>query len=296
MNTIRLINHNKGIFMNRLVFLPLLGLSLTLSAQSVQSITEKHMGAMLEDIKAYIAEYPEAGDLAAAYQSGIQAAYVTGQNDEVISLLSMQFDSLLANENAPEQQVIQTGMMLAQFAQQHGSSAETQKVKEVFEDRAEANPDSSYAQVAQALASMAAKPGIGAVPELSGTTLDGTEISLEDFRGKVVLLDFWATWCPPCVEGLPEIKQVYEKYHEQGFEIIGISLDQNIEPLNEFIAEENLAWVNLFDADQESSLADQFSITSIPSLFLLDQEGTIVALDPRGPGVLEAEVAKLLKD
>jgi thiol-disulfide isomerase/thioredoxin len=283
--------------MRHLIFTTLLGFTLSITAQtSVESITQKHMSAMLQDIKTYIQENPEAEDLSAAYQSGIQAAYVTGQNGEVVSLLDLQFDDLLSRENAPEQEVIQTGMMLAQFAQQNGQKDVMEKVKEIFEQRAAANPNSSYAQVTQALAGMVNKPGIGDTPELSGTTVDGKEISLEDYRGKVVLLDFWATWCPPCVEGLPEIKAVYEKYGDKGFEIIGISLDQSIDPLKTFIEEENLDWINLYDADQTASLADQFSVSSIPSLFLLNQEGEIVALDPRGPGVLENEVAKLLAD
>lgn len=268
--------------------------TLTLSAQSVEDITQKHMGAMLVDLQAYIADNPEAADLQEAYNSGIQAAYVTGKNDVVVSLLGLQFDAVLAQEDAPEQEVIQTGMMLAQFAQQQGDNGAAQKVKAAFDERAEANPGSSYAQVSQALASMLSKPGIGSVPELSGTTLDGQEISVEDYRGKVVLLDFWATWCAPCIEELPSLKATYEKYHGKGFEIISISLDRSVEPLNKLISEETLSWVHLYDADQDVSLADRFGITSIPSMFLLNQNGKIVALDPRG-AQLETEVAKLLE-
>lgn len=249
---------------------------------------------MLEDIKTYIAENPEADDLNEAYQSGIQAAYVTGKNDEVISLLTLQFEGLLAEMQADDQAIIQTGMMLAQFAVQQGQSDTAQMVKDAFDERAEADPSSQYGQVAQALSGMLNKPGIGATPELTATTLEGNEISLEDYRGKVVLLDFWATWCPPCIEGLPEIKKAYAAYKDKGFEIIGISLDRTIEPLEDFIAEEDLDWVNVYDADQDSSLADQFSVTSIPTLYLLNQEGEIVAMNPRGEGVLEAELAKLL--
>jgi len=280
--------------MKTLLFISLIGMLFQLSAQNVETIQEKHMGAMLEDLKTYIAENPEADDLEQAYQSGIQAAYVTGKNKEVVSLLNMQFASLLEREDAPEQEVIQTGMMLAQFAQQNGYTETVRLVQETFAERAEATPGSQYGQVAQALEGMLNKPGIGSQPELSGTTLEGNDISLEDYRGQVVLLDFWATWCPPCIEGLPEIKEVYEKYNDEGFEVIGISLDRSIEPLNDFIAEEELPWIHLYDSDQELSLADKFGITSIPSLFLLDQNGKIVALDPRGEGVLEAEVAKLL--
>lgn len=268
---------------------------LPIFATSVEEITATHMKAMLEDLKSYISDNPDASDLNEAYQSGIQAAYLIGETDAVVSLLKMQFTSLNEQENVEEQQLIETGMMLAQFAQQEGKMDSVKLVKEVFDGRAKENPSSSYAQVSQALQSMLNKPSIGSSPEFSGTTVEGTSISLDDYKGKVVLLDFWATWCPPCIESLPELKQVYQKYHKEGFEIIGISLDRSIEPLTEFIDEENLDWVHVFDDDQASSLADQFSVTSIPSLFLLDQDGKIVALDPRGEGELEAEVAKLLK-
>ena len=280
--------------MLKLLIILCAGLQLTLSAASVQSITEKHMSAMLEDIKSYIAENPDAEDLSEAYQTGIQAAYVTGQNEEVISLLTLQFEDLLAEMQADDQAIIQTGMMLAQFAQQTGKSDTTRMVKEVFDERAEADPNSQYGQVAGELTRMLNTPAIGDTPELTATTLEGKEIALEDYRGKVVLLDFWATWCPPCIEGLPEIKKAYAAYKDKGFEIIGISLDQNIEPLEEFIAEEDLNWINIYDANQDASLADQFSVSSIPTLYLLDQEGKIVALNPRGEGVLENELAKLL--
>jgi len=265
-----------------------------LFADNAKEISDRHMAAMLQELKTYIAGNPEAADLNEAYELGVQAAYMTDDTAEVVALLKMQFKGLTAQPGASEEQVIQTGMMLAQFSLQEGDGAPAREVKEVFDELAAANPDSSYGQVTAALRGMLETPQMGGVPELSGTTLDGKDISLEDYRGKVVLLDFWATWCGPCVEEIPNVKAVYDTYRDQGFEIIGISLDRSIDPLKEFIADKGLEWPTIFDADQKASLADQFGITSIPTLYLVDRDGKIAAMNPRG-AALEPAVAKLLK-
>jgi thiol-disulfide isomerase/thioredoxin len=150
-----------------------------------------------------------------------------------------------------------------------------------------------FAQIYAQLDAQMNKPGIGTTPELSGTTLEGKQINLDDYEGKVVLLDFWATWCGPCIAEMPNVKKVYEDYHDKGFEIIGISLDRSVEPLKEYIAENNIAWANIYDADQENSIADQFSITAIPSMFIVGKDGKIAAVNARGPE-LGKTVAELL--
>lgn len=268
-------------------------LATSVFAQNAQSILEKHMGAMLTDLQAYIDANPDAGDIDAAIQSATQAAFVTNQSKEVVRLLDIQFDRLVAQTPPPEQETIQTGMMLAQFAQENGNTDAMKKVASTFEKLAATYTGSSYGQVAGSLKAMMNKPAIGVRPELSGTSIDGKDIDVKDLKGKVVLIDFWATWCPPCVKKMPEVKAVYDKYNKDGFEVVGVSLDRSEAPLKEFIKENDLGWANLLDSAQKQSLADQFGVTSIPSLFLLDQTGTIVALNPHG-GDLDGEVAKLL--
>lgn len=265
-----------------------------LSAASVEEITSEHYGAMLKDLDAYIQENPEADDLPAAYENAIQAAFSTGDTDKVVTLLGRQFDLLSEQKPLPVQELAQTGMMRAQFAMRNGNSGVVKEVHEDFKALAETRDDPIFQQVLGMLKGMTAKPAIGSEPELEGTTLEGEEISLDDYRGKVVMIDFWATWCGPCIAELPTVKAAYEKYHDKGFEIIGVSLDRSRETLVTFIEKENIAWPNIFDPGQEASLADQFGVTSIPSVFLVDQKGEIAALDPRGPQ-LEQELAKLLE-
>jgi len=119
--------------------------------------------------------------------------------------------------------------------------------------------------------------------ELSFTAVDGRQVDLADLRGKVVLLDFWATWCPPCIEEAPALAAVYEKYHDQGFEIIGISLDQNQAALENFTKDNNMPWPQFFDGQGwDNELAKRFKIQSVPTVWLLDREGKLIDASPRG--------------
>ena len=119
--------------------------------------------------------------------------------------------------------------------------------------------------------------------ELSFTATDGRKIDMSDLRGKVVLLDFWATWCPPCVAEAPELVETYQKYHERGLEIIGISLDQNREALEKFTKENGMTWPQYFDGKGwDNDLAQRFKIQSVPTLWLFGKDGKLADASARG--------------
>ncbi len=129
------------------------------------------------------------------------------------------------------------------------------------------------------------------------TALDGREVSLEALRGKVVLIDFWATWCGPCIAEMPNVRDVYEKYHDKGFEIIGVSLDDEKDrgKFIELVAKERVTWPQRFQGrGWKDDLARTYTISGIPAMFLLDAEGRLVTTNARGPR-LEQEVKRLLK-
>jgi len=138
---------------------------------------------------------------------------------------------------------------------------------------------------------------VGKPLELEGLGVDGTLFDWSTYRGKVVLVDFWATWCGPCKAEIPHLREVYEKWHDRGFDVVGISLDQDREALETFLTEHQLPWVNLFhDATVEGEknpLAVRYDIRAIPATFLVGRDGKVVAVNARGAR-LSAEVERLL--
>ena len=131
-------------------------------------------------------------------------------------------------------------------------------------------------------------------PVFDEKDVTGKPLALTNYVGKVVLIDFWAMWCGPCVLELPTVLKAYEQYHAQGFEIIGISLDDNPQKLTAFAREKNMPWQQFCDGQGwQNKLAVKYGVHSIPATYLLDGEGRIIGKDLRGED-LEKTVAKAL--
>jgi thiol-disulfide isomerase/thioredoxin len=122
------------------------------------------------------------------------------------------------------------------------------------------------------------------------------ELSLEKFKGKVVLIDFWATWCGPCIRELPSVIAAYKKYHSKGFEIIGVSLDKEDKTvLDKFLADNpDMTWPQFYDGKfWKSELGQLYGVQSIPATYLIDQSGKVYRVGVRGKA-LDKAIDKLL--
>jgi peroxiredoxin/outer membrane lipoprotein-sorting protein len=138
---------------------------------------------------------------------------------------------------------------------------------------------------------------VGADPlPFSGKDMSGAPVSLAAYKGKVVLLDFWATWCGPCVAEIPNVVKVYNKYHSKGFDVIGVSLDKadSKEKVASFTKANNMPWLQIYDGGYwQSALATAYSIKAIPFTLLIGKDGKIAAVAARGEE-LEPAVKKAL--
>lgn len=121
-------------------------------------------------------------------------------------------------------------------------------------------------------------------PELEFSDPDGKVRKLSDLRGKVVLIDFWASWCGPCRKENPHVRAMYEKYHDRGFEVFSVSLDNNKDRWKDAIAKDGLVWPNHVSdlKGWGSAAAKLYGVSSIPSTFLVDKDGRIIAKGLRG--------------
>ncbi len=139
------------------------------------------------------------------------------------------------------------------------------------------------------------RPGQTAT-DLSLPDLNGKKVSLSELKGKVVLIDFWASWCGPCRQNNPRLVKLYNKYHGKGFEIYGISLDDDISSWKKAVRHDRLTWIQVIDdRGWEALSASTYGVDMIPTSFLIDREGVIRTINAEG-SELESNVKDLLKD
>lgn len=167
-----------------------------------------------------------------------------------------------------------------------------QSLGELFAKNAEEN----VAQRGLFLLGAARRMGIEGQPfELTGTDLDGNSFELQSLKGKIVLVEFWASWCEHCLADFPRLKRDYQRFRSRGFEIVGISADDDLDDLKSCLKKQRLPWRILHDekAGSEHPAVIHYGIGEFPTSFLIDREGRVVATDLRGRD-LTAKLSELL--
>ncbi|MEO8498742.1 MAG: redoxin family protein, partial [Planctomycetota bacterium] len=196
---------------------------------------------------------------------------------------------------------LQTIMQIASMLEsQHGDAAA--KVYDVLEASASKGSDEEMAAIIkETVDKFRIRSAIVGKPfALEGQLLDGTPFDWSQYKGKVVLVDFWATWCGPCLREMPNIRANFEKYRDQGFEVVGVNLDEEVQELKDFTALQPLPWPSVLSADPaaigwEHPMAVRNGVAAIPFLVLVGRDGTAIALNTRGPALGE-KLAELFPD
>ena len=140
-------------------------------------------------------------------------------------------------------------------------------------------------------------------PMISGTDVDGRQVSLADLKGKVVLVDFWESWCSHCVASITALNALAQKYHRQGFVILGVNLDARhadvkdgktaLPAARQFLVRHGVTWINLLDRQRTGNVATAYGVEEIPANFLISRDGRIVAVEQSGDALERAIVRAL---
>ncbi len=267
------------------------------AAQGAAALIEKHTKAAAEELEGYLEKSPDAADADEAVDYLIEAYTRLDMGERKAELLTGKYETLGKGADLSPPEFFGVVQELFQTHLGNGDKEAAKALIATAKTDAGGHPQADrFTPHLDRMLSELDKPGIGDSMEIKFTSLQGEEIDLAGMGGKVVLVDFWATWCGPCIAELPNVKKAYEAHHADGFEIIGISLDRegDKEKLENFIKEHEMPWPQAFDGGGwQASLAQKFGINSIPATYLIGKDGTVVAADLRGPA-LEAAVAKEL--
>ena len=141
-----------------------------------------------------------------------------------------------------------------------------------------------------------AQPPVGSkAPDINLPNTNGVMVKMSSLLGKVVIIDFWASWCRPCREANKHLRPIYAKFKDKGLEVYGVSIDNNEHAWKNAINQDNMAWLQVIDkeAAHGNELTQTWGIRYIPSTFVIDRKGNVVAIEP-SEGKLEKLLKKLL--
>lgn len=201
----------------------------------------------------------------------------------------------VASKKAEEVERRDVGLVIrmADILERTGHFEEATQVNRTFGKHFSVSSDPDLAGLGREFQASARRTSLpGHEMKLEGTTFEGEKFDWESYRGKVVLVDFWATWCGPCLASMPNIKRIHERYSDRGFDVVGISIDDDRGALGAFLAREQLPWTTLHEAGASGHpIADHYGIMAIPTTVVVDRKGKVVALDVHG-----VELERMIED
>ncbi|MGF1558324.1 MAG: redoxin domain-containing protein [Flavobacteriaceae bacterium] len=243
-------------------------------SKKAMSIQQDMQAAQNEDTKLALAE--EMNELQEEYKN-FEVNYIKSNPNALISVLLM--DRAIASREFSSNEI---QAMYDAFTPEVKETSAAKKIVEQLNLLKDFEEQSKSTEVG------------AKAPEFTAPGPDGQEIALNQVLGKVTLVDFWAAWCRPCRAENPNVVAVYNKYHEKGLNIIGVSLDRKAEDWKKAIEDDGLTWNHVSHVQYfNDPIAKLYNVDAIPAAFLLDANGVIIAKNLRGPA-LEAKVAELL--
>jgi peroxiredoxin len=296
------------------------------AATNVAAIQAKHDRAFIHELAEYLRQNPKADDRDQAYAALFNKAiehdwfseaeelgrqYVKSDPDGPVKALAQiiltmaraqagQFDQALnrfkelmqgLGQNEQEEFAASFADDLATTAIAAGEFATAREVYTLLLNRFKDSPN--LRQKVQNDLKRLDKVGKLA-PSFAAEDIKGKTVRLDAYRGKYVLVDFWATWCAPCIGELPRLQTAYRVYRANGFEIIGVSLDESKTAVVDFAKARNIPWPLVHNASGSADLVEAFGVSSIPATYLIDPEGNIIRLDLRGKA-LDETLSRMIK-